>query len=949
MYRLHSNAFLTCVILLVCCIGLNAQSNDSTAARQLFEQAQSDYYYGNFESALVKARESRDIYQQFLSSDSDNYLDVSMLLARCYNFLEKFDSAFVCLDQSEQLIMSADILDSFRLATIYGLYSHVYDMSSQIDKSLEYGKKSLLWGKMMNPPHPKLGDFYHGMANVFFSMGDYTQSYDFYQRAVDFYSQTKALDDPSVLETRMAKSYVQILKGDVDGAIPEINELIAACQNKEESKTTLMALNSIMSSGLSRYGRYDEALSYSNRSLELMYEIFGKDHAYAADILQSQGEILKKLGRYDESADNFNRALIICRNSLGEQSSLTAAVYTSIADLLAEQGRYPEAYEKYDAALNSLNYSLTNPIHGVRHYKDILNALKGKTRTRIAAYNKNKDIKELNTNEYDQAINLIEDIRSVYQGTGSKEQLISQAYGLYENAIQRQHLLFDQSKDSTYMASAFQLIEKSKVQSLMEQLRAEVYEQHEQLRPEIFVTKDSLEEKMFRLRESIFRAGEQDITGKDSLNQLYLANKESYDNLLIELSQKYPEYYRFKYSQQTKDIASVQEELLDDSKAIISYFSGNEFVYTFLVTNESFHFNAMERSTLFDDIDKLKQDIIDQKQAGETVVKKLSDALISGIVEYIPETCNQLIIIPDGSIAYVPFELLNYSDKPDDFLIRHFQISYANSATLLAHQEKMSSKASKGFAGFAPEYDTDALNESDTSNDLLLANLVRSGNYNLPSAIEEVSGIADILNGDAYVGNEASESNFKKIAGDYGILHLAMHSMVNSKDPDYSRLLFDPESQEVEEDNNLHAMELRKLRLNADLAVLSACNTGYGQVQRGEGVLSIAHAFAYAGVPSTLMSLWEVPDQATSLIMLNFYRNLQDGQTKDEALRNAKLTYLDDESIHSALKTPFYWAGFIATGDMEPIQLNNDYGYIWFLIPVILLVIFFFWKRNWGI
>ena len=155
-----------------------------------------------------------------------------------------------------------------------------------------------------------------------------------------------------------------------------------------------------------------------------------------------------------------------------------------------------------------------------------------------------------------------------------------------------------------------------------------------------------------------------------------------------------------------------------------------------------------------------------------------------------------------------------------------------------------------------------------------------------------------------------------------------------------------PESDK--EDGRLKAIELYNMQLNAQMAVLSACNTGVGRWQKGEGILCLGHAFTYAGVPSIIMSQWKVPDWTTQEIMTHFYEQLKLGLPKDEALTKAKRAFL---KTHPELSHPYFWAGFIALGDMAPINLDShsfwvgaDSFWLFMLLPIIMII--FFYKRR---
>jgi len=139
-----------------------------------------------------------------------------------------------------------------------------------------------------------------------------------------------------------------------------------------------------------------------------------------------------------------------------------------------------------------------------------------------------------------------------------------------------------------------------------------------------------------------------------------------------------------------------------------------------------------------------------------------------------------------------------------------------------------------------------------------------------------------------------------------------MHAELNNVNAEFSNLNFSSN----EESEKLFVSELYGVSINADLAVLSACNTGVGNYKKGEGLMNISRAFTYSGVPSLVASQWRVPDNTTAGIMVSFYTNLKNGMAKNEALQQAKLSYLDttDDEL---LKHPYYWAGFVVSGNIS--------------------------------
>jgi CHAT domain-containing protein len=187
----------------------------------------------------------------------------------------------------------------------------------------------------------------------------------------------------------------------------------------------------------------------------------------------------------------------------------------------------------------------------------------------------------------------------------------------------------------------------------------------------------------------------------------------------------------------------------------------------------------------------------------------------------------------------------------------------------------------------------------------------------LPGVREEVRRISRIMESQVYADENANESNFRTYADRYRILHLAMHTLIDDENPMFSRLAFSYPPADTSQDNFLHTYEIYNMKFNASLAVLSSCSSGYGTMQEGEGIQSLARAFAFAGCPSILMTLWEVADLSTVYMMEKFYNHLKGHNPKPVALRKAKLNYLQDADELKA--NPFFWSSYVIIGDSSPV------------------------------
>ena len=224
--------------------------------------------------------------------------------------------------------------------------------------------------------------------------------------------------------------------------------------------------------------------------------------------------------------------------------------------------------------------------------------------------------------------------------------------------------------------------------------------------------------------------------------------------------------------------------------------------------------------------------------------------------------------------------------------------------------------------------------------------------------LEQVSLIKRLFNtfrgrGPGFVkgltNHSAPKTYIEQNARDYRILHYSTHGEVNDREPNYSFLrMLPPTSNSA--DTVFQLYEIFNTPIQAEMVVTSACNTGIGKLFRGEGIMSLARGFSYAGASSIITTLWAVQTGESKDILDRFYQNLQEGQAKDEALYNAKRTFIQERNSYSYDYHPVYWAGFIPVGDMSSMDLPETpslFGGFWKVgLLIILLLVFAFWMRR---
>ncbi len=418
---------------------------------------------------------------------------------------------------------------------------------------------------------------------------------------------------------------------------------------------------------------------------------------------------------------------------------------------------------------------------------------------------------------------------------------------------------------------------------------------------ELFVNQERNQEKAKQYKEKIHDVE----TNIEQLEEWYRNNHPSY----------------YKQTQKSFDLKELKEQLKKNQR-IIKYVVADNHIYAFSVTKNITNLVKLGPKEILNK--KVASFIARLGNVNGQHYKKLAQEMWSHLLpeDLLKDNKKQnLIFIQDDLLNLLPMEVL-LSPK-GKYLIQSHAVSYAPSLLLWNEQLKVKKSRRNRLGIFAPTY-KDYYEESPKRNDSTA----------LLGAFSEAMQIAKIFKSDVYSGIEASKVTFVQKANDYNILHLAMHSTVNNADLEFSNLSFSPDKS----DNKLYMSELYNISLNADLAVLSACNTGAGALKNGEGLINVSKAFTYAGVPSLVTSLWSVPDKETAEIMVSFYTYLKEGKSKNEALQMAKLDYLTNAN-DELLKHPYYWAGFVVSGDVSSIESSsNKWIYIVGGVFIMLLV-----------
>jgi CHAT domain-containing protein len=405
--------------------------------------------------------------------------------------------------------------------------------------------------------------------------------------------------------------------------------------------------------------------------------------------------------------------------------------------------------------------------------------------------------------------------------------------------------------------------------------------------------------------------------GKDisRLTQKLTYLNDQRDLLNYEIYHKYPLY---KETGQHLEIPSIEDirSALDPGQALIEYEIVRRRLITFVITKDEFYqYDQLINGDFQLHIENIRRQLsinplLNNNDSSFTSFVTSSCYLYNILIKPVYKKIKgkRLIIVPPGTLSTIPFEVLireGYNSRPDysklKWLLDEFPIIYAFSASYIL--DKSDQKYGKGMAAFIPEY-----GNSDT-----LANL--------KGAFDEVRFLKRKFGFRAFIKKRANERVFREKSPDFRIIHLAAHTNMNDSRPDLSGFILNTHKDSIE-DGRLYAFEIKQMKLNAQLAVLNGCNTGFGALKQGEGLVSLARSFFFTGIRTVAYTLWSVSDEAAQKIVTGFYTELFRKQPPDIALRQSKLNFI--KAADPVKAHPYYWAGFIVTGKTQFIQKPTD-------------------------
>lgn len=747
---------------------------------------------------------------------------------------------------------------------------------------------------------------YNALGVLNYETGNYKQSKNYFEKALQTIERVKGAD-PSL-------------------SISYRNNIAFCLKKLQQNREALEVYLSLL-----KYNFNIEELNLNIASVYTSLNEFTEAIAYLKKIktptpvsLNLYAKVYLSLQKPDSAASYLNQALSMETFTTGTNPGTT---FRLLGDMYAQKAQFDLALKNYQISINALHPSFndSDPSKNPKDFKGVITTIDLYESLLAKALLLEKWHKasgypvyaEMSIASFRALYSLSNCMSSGYETDEAKLFLNEKKYISHDIPIQLAFTLYQKTHERKYLEELFFFDEENKASVLSEERNLST------LKKQVGIP-DSLIALEGNAKKLLNQLGIQRSQSADSTTIAGITARIAEIELEIENIQK--QYKSNSNYQQLASISSITDlsttrGKLTSNDLILSYhLSASSVICTFISKDSVNVFEIKNKDTLVANLHTLTKLTTEVGKHGReeynSIIDRLSETLILPYYSQLSKYSNWYII-PDDELSYLPFELLSIGEGKK--VVTAHIISYNSSCSLLTHGEQNKNK--ENILAFAP--------------------FAHSGKPEFAQLSKSASEL-DNLKGAIYLDGLATKDQFLKQAKEFGVLHLATHALSNESDPQQSYIAF--ASKDSNKVSLLYLPEIYSLDLReTNLTILSACETGTGQLIKGEGLISFSRAFAYAGCENTIASQWKASDESTAYIMQRFHQYYGKSQNAAEALTLAKRDYLNDNNIEVRFKTPDFWANLRLNGVVEkPTSLSKW----WWLLLLPAIVLFFRLLKN---
>lgn len=783
----------------------------------------------------------------------------------------------------------------FSLGSAYQSSNQLYKAKEIYDTALNFYKTNLVTDTKYK------GHIYNAIGIILESQKDFQSSQEYYKEAAVLMSETDDIFSTTTIYSNLANNYTNLGKYTTAKKIhKKVIALIEGGGYENELPWKYLNLGATYMECL----QYDSALVSLDKAYNLNEKVSRGWNELTTVILNHYADTHMKLDQFDQAETYLKKSIIIAQSLFGLKDLDLAESYYLLAKNYYKQGEKKKALKELQKGENALiltNSPDLNYTEEIISRTLLLDLYILKEKIFWSEYQESNNIEYLNS-LYNTSINanrLSDAIINYYEHENAKLNIFNAINESLFLGIKASKELYDLTGEQKYIEQALTFFESEKSFLLKQEYKDLQAKNTNQVSDSLLQREDQLKREISQNQNLLFSENNPDSEFSKELSSTIFESKRALSDLLQELELNNPVYFTQKYEKLNFNTQNIRSELTE-KELFIEYFQYQNEVFSISVSENHTgftvtYFTELEGKVQSYNESLLSSDINTYSELAHTFYTKLIEKHITN------DSINHITIVPSKSISFLSFDSF-LTEKPTDlsynklsYLIQDKSISYKNS---LQKTYTHNGKSEGLYVGISPEFSGKELGS-------------------LKGASQEVKYISTQFNGLVLKSKLNLKDKVLSSISNYKIIHFATHAILNTQNSSYSSLLLGSDT--LDDKSKLHAYEIQNTKLNADLVVLSACNTGIGELKKGEGLASLARSFNYAGAKSVLVGLWALPDMSTSIIIKDFFFELTQNN-KAVALRNAKASYIDNADEHTA--NPMFWAGLILIGEKTRLDLE---------------------------
>ena len=803
------------------------------------------------------------------------------LLGRYYHSVKDLRLSQSYFEKAKDFL-SNPLADPLELSTTLSILGDIYKAQGQFDLAIEnYDATIVMLNQLSHKDAMEWGIVFNNLGSIYLDIGDFQKANDFFIKAyLEFQSTNSKSRDLALSSRNIGITYLEL--GKIDDALRYLHEA-------NDLETDLMDNNNLiraitlnrLSIAYHELGNLEKARTFADQSHSILKPLPEGTHiGHRLSTLLSLVNVHYDLNEFEKCNTYISKGLnIASRDSLLKYEFLTFLFVRG--KILFELGDNDQAIEVFESIIDEINEN-----ENLDKYLDLrLRCREWLSKLCLAQGDTSPDCGMRHL------INACFDFMILLQTPTyleSKYELSNKHSDLFKNTIRSSLEVFEQHPDLIRFDQLNKLMRLLKNKQLFISLRSEI--------------ESNSELSLLKLSVAHLR----DLRLKNPNNEQYLnqlvQTELDLSQIVSQLGTRFDPYQINAADFFNKDLSTLEEGTLTlnyfdlDSILLLAFQNGRQTGTTRIP------YDTEIRAQISRTISDIKDPLISL----DTIqLKALMEHLIP--IECFKNEVTKILINADGILHFLPFEILAYRER---LLIEEFAINYEMQTDSVSQDAE---QYEHEYFGFYPDY---------------------RKYVPLEFAKSEIKAGQKILGGEIHE-SLSKQQLLDKIKGSR-VSHMALHAEVNNNYPLDSRFI-------ISDNDSIQTLSLREIssqRALSEIVILSACNSGNGFLYDSEGIASLGSAFSLAGSKYILTSLWDVNDYSSTTIISGYIKHLKQGKSKSQAIRHAKLAYLDQVKLNS-LRHPYYWANFIHIGNDLPVSLDsNKPNYI--LISGILFAVIVF-------